>query len=350
MVALSDVLVPYRTYPHVDHKPCGDHAGRILLDIIRSGRRPAKAFRTLDFWTPVSAQCTLAGPMAEVMSERERLATTPGVAEVGFCYGFPFADFPGCGMAATAYAETQEIADAKADAMAAFVASRELAFSSTVLTAEAGVAEALRIAANAERPVVLADTQDNPGGGGHGDTIGLLATLIAQDAQDAVVGSINDAASAAACHAAGVGAKVSLELGGISDGVPLPITAIVERLADGNFVGSGPNAKGNPRSIGPTALIKIGGVRVIVSSRKMQAVDQALFHHVGIEPASQKIIALKSSVHFRADFQPIAEKVIVVKAPGPVVVDPTDLPFKNLRDGLRLRPGDNRRTRGGRLP
>ena len=155
---------------------------------------------------------------------------------------------------------------------------------------------------------------------------------------------------AAACHAAGVGATVTLDLGGRSDGKPLPLTATVECLADGNFVGSGPNSQGNPRSIGPTALIRIGGVRVIVSSRKMQALDQALFRHVGIEPSTQKIVALKSSVHFRADFQPIAEAVIVVAAPGPVVVDPSGLPFRHLRDGLRLRPGDNRRTSGGRLP
>jgi microcystin degradation protein MlrC len=65
---------------------------------------------------------------------------------------------------------------------------------------------------------------------------------------------------------------------------------------------------------------------------------------VGIEPSAQRILALKSSVHFRADFEPIAEAVIVVAAPGPVVADPATLPFRHLRAGLRLRPGDNRRT------
>ena len=74
----------------------------------------------------------------------------------------------------------------------------------------------------------------------------------------------------------------------------------------------------------------------------MQALDQSLFTHIGVEPSAQKILALKSSVHFRADFQPIAEQVIVVAAPGPVVADPAVLPFTNLRPGLRLRPGANR--------
>jgi microcystin degradation protein MlrC len=101
--------------------------------------------------------------------------------------------------------------------------------------------------------------------------------------------------------------------------------------------------KGNPADLGPTALVRVSsGVRVVVVSRKMQALDQALFTHLGLDPAAQKLIALKSSVHFRAHFQPIAERVIVVAAPGPVVADPAVLPFRNLRPGLRLRPGANR--------
>jgi len=160
-----------------------------------------------------------------------------------------------------------------------------------------------------------------------------------------VLAPINDAESAAVCHAAGEGAQVTLSLGGKSDGAPLAVTARVLRLTDGHFVCTGPMAKGNVADLGPTALVSPApGIRVIVTSRKMQAYDQALFRHVGIEPAQQRILALKSSVHFRADFQPIASHVLVVAAPGPVVADPATLPFRNLRPGLRLRPGDNRRT------
>jgi microcystin degradation protein MlrC len=191
--------------------------------------------------------------------------------------------------------------------------------------------------------VVLADTQDNPGGGGHGDTTGLLAELIRQDARGAVLGLVNDAESAAACHAAGEGATLPLSLGGRSDGAPLAVSAAVERLSDGRFTGTGLMARGNPADLGPTALVRVSpGVRVIVTSRKMQALDQSLFTHLGVRPAEQKILALKSSVHFRADFQPIASEVIVVAAPGPVVADPASLPFQRLRPSLRLRPGANR--------
>jgi microcystin degradation protein MlrC len=341
MVQHSDVLVPFRTYPHIDMKPAGAQATRLLLRMIREGRRPAKVFRELDFVIPITGQCTMVAPMAEVMAERARLAAAAGVWELAFCFGFPYADFPGCGMAIAAYADTSDQAEQAARDLAAFISAKEPAFALDVLPAAEGVARA--IAAKGEGPVILADTQDNPGGGGHGDTTGLLAELIRQDAQGAVLAPMNDPEAAAACHAAGEGAIIELDLGGRSDGAPLRVTALVERLSDGRFTLTGPMGAGNPADLGPTALIRVApGVRVIVVSRKMQAHDQSLFRHIGVEPREQRIIAVKSSVHFRADFQPIASEVIVVAAPGPVVADPSVLPFTKLRPGLRLRPGANR--------
>ncbi len=87
------------------------------------------------------------------------------------------------------------------------------------------------------------------------------------------------------------------------------------------------------------ALLEIEGVRVAVGSRMMQAADQSIFRHLGVEPAEQNILALKSSVHFRADFQPISEEILVVEAPGPCAADPSKLPFTRVRPGLRLKPG-----------
>ena len=343
MVELADALVPYRTYPHVDMKPAGAQAARLLLERIRRGRPWAKAWRQVDFLIPITSQCTMVPPMSEVLETRARLAEEHGCAELAFCFGFPYADFPDCGVSISAFAETQAGADAAAAALAADVVAREPEFAGGAMEAAAGVAEAIALARKANRPVVLADTQDNPGGGGHGDTTGLLAELIRQGAEGAVLGLINDAESVAACHAAGAGATLALALGGRSDGAPLAVEARVEALSDGRFTCTGPMGRGNPADLGPTALIRVApGVRVILVSRKMQAWDQALFTHIGVQPAAQKILALKSSVHFRADFQPIAEKVIVVAAPGPVVADPAVLPFTRLRPGLRLRPGANR--------
>jgi len=346
MVDLVDALVPYRTYPHIDMREAGAQAMQLLLQRIQRGTPLARAFRQVDFFLPLTTQCTLVDPMAAVMSERTALAERTKVAELAFCFGFPYADFADCGAALATYAATQQQADTAANAFLAFINARESAFRLDVLPADEAVRNAIAATHGATRPVVIADTQDNPGGGGHGDTTGLLAELIRQNAQGAVLAMINDAESAAACHAAGEGARITLLLGGKSDNTPLQVNALVLKLTDGNYVGTGPMAKGNPAALGPTALIEAApGIRVIVVTRKIQALDQSLIRHVGIEPADCRIIVLKSSVHFRADYGPIAETVIVAAAPGPVVADPAVLPFKNLRPNLRLRPMDNRPVR-----
>jgi microcystin degradation protein MlrC len=338
MVRLADVVVPFRTYPHVDMKQAGARAMRLLLSRIERGVPWARAFRELDFWIPLGSQCTLMPPMQTVMTERAGLAERLGAVELAFCFGFPYVDFVGCGAAVAAFADTQARADAAADALLAFVNAQEAHFVQDTLPAAEAVAEARRIAVGAGRPVVLADTQDNPGGGGHGDTTGLLTELVRQRAKGAVVCLINDAESVAACAASGVGTTVRLSLGGKSDGMPFACSARVEKLTDGVFTLTGPMGSGNPGNLGDTALLDIEGVRVMVTSRKMQALDQAILRHVGIEPADCPIIALKSSVHFRADFGPLAEQVIVAIAPGPVVADPAVLNFRHVRAEIRRRP------------
>jgi microcystin degradation protein MlrC len=336
MVELADAAVPFRTYPHVDMRAAGAQAMRLLLARIARGAPWARSFRQLDFWVPLGSQCTLVSPMQDVMTERATRAQRNGIVELAFCFGFPYADFADCGVGIAAYAETQAMADEAVGAFAAFIEARESTFVADTLSAEAAVAHAM----SAVRvPVVIADTQDNPGGGGHGDTTGLLAELVRQGATGALMCLINDADSASDCHAAGEGATVSLALGGKSDGVPLACEAKVLRVTDGRFTLTGPMGAGNPANLGPSALIEIApGVRVIVVSRKMQALDQAIIRHVGIEPADCRIIALKSSVHFRADFTPIAAEIIVALAPGPVVADPSTLTFRHVRPGVRLRP------------
>jgi microcystin degradation protein MlrC len=338
MVNQADVVVPFRTYPHVDMKEAGARGASLLFERIRRGAPWARAFRRLDFWIPLGAQCTLVSPMDQVMAERAVISGRPGVVELAFCFGFPYADFCGCGPALAAYADTQTEADEAANQFLGIVATREAEFTQELLPSSAAVAEAKRRIAAASGPIVIADTQDNPGGGGHGDTTELLSELVRQKAQGALFCLINDQQSAAACHAAGEGATISLSLGGKSDRLPYQCSARVERLTDGRFTLTGPMGAGNPGNLGPTALIDIDGVKVIVVTRKMQALDQAIIRHVGIEPSTCSILVLKSSVHFRADFGPIAGHVIVAVAPGPVVADPATLNFRHVRAGIRRRP------------
>ncbi len=182
-------------------------------------------------------------------------------------------------------------------------------------------------------PVVLADTQDNPGAGGNGDTVGLLDALVRNRAQDAALGLLIDADAAKLAHQAGVGAELELSLGaesGIPGHVPHVGRFRVERLGDGFFTCTGPFYKGAKMRLGPMAHLRQGGVSVAIASKKVQAADQEMFRHVGIEPRHLRVLGLKSSVHFRADFQPIAREVLVVAAPGPNAADTAALPWTRL--------------------
>jgi microcystin degradation protein MlrC len=223
------------------------------------------------------------------------------------------------------------------------VADAEKDFALELHLPDAAVARA-RSRGEVGRPVVLADTQDNPGAGGNGDTTGLLRALVGQRAEGAALGLLIDRDAAAKAHEAGQGATLAFSLGGrsrVSGDAPFEGEFTVERLADGRFTCTGPMFKGFRMTLGNMALLRsksAPGVRVLIASRKVQAADQEMFRHVGIEPVRERILGLKSSVHFRADFEPIAKEVLVVKAPGPALADPAEFPWTKLRKGVRLRP------------
>jgi microcystin degradation protein MlrC len=205
------------------------------------------------------------------------------------------------------------------------------------------VSEALRLARTAARPVILADIQDNPGAGGTSDTVGLLRALIAQRAAGAVIGMIVDPEAAGAAHAAGEGALLPCGVGakvGYAGETPVEARWRVLRIASGDFVGSGPMYGGAHFHIGPMALVtdEASGVSAVLAAKRIQATDQEMFRHVGVEPAEVPILGLKSTVHFRAHFQPIAEAVLCVRAPGAHISDPAELPYRHLREGVRLHP------------
>jgi microcystin degradation protein MlrC len=340
MVELSDALVVFRTYPHVDMAETGARAA-LLLDRCLAGReRLHKAYRQLPFLIPTTAGCTLQEPARGLYAHLENLEREP-LASLSFACGFGPADIYHCGPSAVAYGADAAAVEAAAQALSDHALAHEAEFALQVWTAEEAVAYAMRKARSADRPVILADTQDNPGGGANSDTVGLLAELVRQGADGATLALLYDPTAAAAAHAAGIGAELRLPLGagsGLAGHRPLEETYRVDALGDGSFTASGPFYHGARMQLGPMALLALGGVRIVVGSRKIQAADQEIFRHIGIEPAAQKILALKSSVHFRADFEPIAEEVLVVLSPGPNPADFRDLPYRRLRPGVRLMP------------
>jgi len=342
MIDQVDAMVAYRTYPHVDMADTGARAARLLDQMLKTGERLAGDFHTLDYLTGISSQCSFIEPCKSIYSELGDLENRNNCV-LSFTPGFPMADFEECGMSVFGYGRDKDKTRKAIESLRRIVADAEKDFVLELYSPGDAVKRA-RERGEPGKPVVLADTQDNPGAGGNGDTTGLLKALIQQDAQDATLGLLIDAPSAKRAHEAGKGANVVFNLGGLSripGDSPLGGEFTVEALADGRFTCTGPMFKGFRMTLGNMALLRsraAPGVRVALASRKVQAADQEMFRHLGVEPRTQRILALKSSVHFRADFEPIAREVLVVKAPGPALADPAEFNWTRLRKGVRLRP------------
>ncbi len=361
MVFHADALIAYRTYPHLDMAETGDRAAR-HLDALLKGRkegqsggqsgsqnggrpRQARAFRKLPFLYGLTSQCTMLDPSKGVYEELEAIEADmagAGVSVLSYTPGFPPADIRDCGPAVLAYADTPAAADAAADRLAGYILEREQEFAAEMLSPDEAVRRAM--AAPPGKPTVLADFQDNSGAGATSDTTGLLAALVRNGAEGAVLGLLTDPGAAAAAHEAGEGAEVVLDVGGkifLEGDPPFRATFAVERVSDGRFLCTGPFYGGTQADLGPTALLRVAGsdVRVIVTSGRMQAADKEMFRHIGVEPAEQRILGLKSSVHFRGDFTDIAREILLVEAPGAFIDRPERLPYRNLREGVRLCPG-----------
>lgn len=350
MVELTDAMFIYRTYPHVDLAATGVRAAQHLRRMKDGLPRQAKAMRELDFLIPAGGQATASEPLKSIYARAAVLeGATIGnarISTIAMAPCFPLADVAICRPTITVYADNQGAADAAADELAALFRACESRFAQELWEPHTAVREAMRLARGmGAGPVVLADTQDNPGGGGNGDTVGLLRALLDEKAENALVAHIWDPEVAHAAHAAGVGSTLEIGLGaktGWAGETPVAGLWRVEQLNDGDTHGSGPMAKGWHFKMGPCALLRQDGVRVAVVSGKGQCLDQAQVRIFGVEPTSLAILALKSTVHYRADFEPLARAVMVVKSPGPVFADHRDLTYSKLKTGVRVMPGAGR--------
>ena len=202
-----------------------------------------------------------------------------------------------------------------------------------VLTIEPLTAEKALAAARSKgapgAPYVIADFADNPGGGGYGDSTILLRAMITGGVENAAFSALYDPESVAACVDAGAGAELELDLGGKVDpslGAPVKAQGTVAGLFDGAFKLEGPMATGVPINIGPAAVFRVGGLDVVLASRRAQNYDRQFFKAFGIEPSERSILAVKSAQHFRADYAPLACEIAVVDEGGGI----TSHNFKSL--------------------
>ena len=304
---------------------------------------PQKAFRQSPYLIPMHAQFTGDDPMRRLYRLAAELSAASAV-QVELAVGFTGGDFAACGPSILAYARSSEEAEAAANTLFESLLAVETEFDCALPDAEDAVQ--LAMSAPAGSPVVIADVQDNPGGGTSSDTTGLLRALVGAGAKGAVVAVMHDPAVARKAHAAGVGAEFRTALGGraATEGdAPFEADFRVDALSDGKVIYEGDMYGGGIAEMGPTALLtvvdEISDVQVIVSTVRNQCLDRGYFRHIGVEPEKTKILCVKSTVHYRADFDPISQLVISAASPGSLLCDLTKVPYGKLRQGVRLGPG-----------
>ncbi len=336
MLEHSSAMAIFRTYPHLDMAAAGARSAALLRRLLR-GERLFKALRRVEFLIPLSAQGTDFEPHRSLY---RRLDHYRACANVDYAAGFPLADIHDCGPAVVAFGPERGAVEQAADDFQAALGAAEGAFRNDLLSADAAIERALDVAPG--KPVVIADVQDNPGAGATSDTMHLVERLVARGVRGALAGVTCDREAAALAHVAGVSGVLETALGGklgTPDSPPLRARFAVEALSDGRFACTGAMYAGVQADLGPMALLRVldtdAEVRVVVSSERFQCLDQAVFTHLGVQPAAQRVLVVKSTVHFRADFAPLAAEVLLAAAPGANPCRLHDLDYRRLRPGVR---------------
>ena len=340
MIDLADGLIAYQTYPHLDMADTGAKVLELLHQYRASPAPWFKSFSRLPFLIPINGMCTLVDPARRVY-ERLRELQKDDVISLSFAPGFPAADFPECGPTVWGYGRDRHAVEDAVSTLVDMIVAEEKHWRVDFLSPHDAVQQAMRINADSRKPVIISDTQDNPGAGGDGNTTGMLKALLDCGAANAAIGVFYDPAAFEAAREGGVGADITIALGGTSNvegDSPLEGTFHVDFIGDGRCTFEGPMFHGNRVDLGGVACLRIGGVSIVVSPTKAQMFDRVLYRIAGIEPETKSILVNKSSVHFRADFTEMAAAILVAKAPGPMKADPDDLPWTRLADGMRTSP------------
>jgi microcystin degradation protein MlrC len=262
--------------------------------------------------------------MAELIARGEALEASGDVLAVSICAGFALANIHDVGPSVTVTVDGddpsgQRIAE---DFMDHAWAQRD--FTTVRMLSVAEAVTRCRESRPGDKPLVVADFTDNPGGGGYGDATAFLKGLVDGGIESVAFHAICDPEAVADGMRAGVG-PATLTIGGKTDprmgGEPLTLTGEITCLTNGKFVAYGPMGGGVERNYGPSLVFRVGGVDIVLISNNGQATDLAQFTSLGIDPARYATVAVKSMQHFRAAFEPIAREVVLVNTGALCQVD-----------------------------
>jgi microcystin degradation protein MlrC len=315
----ASALIAFRTYPHVDQYERAWQGAELLERAMAGEVRPHTVIARRPMIYGLDRGRHRAGPMAELIARGEALEQSGDALAVSICAGFSRSNIRDVGPSVTV---TVDMSDADRSPRGRKIAEEFMDHawatrdyeSFTLLPVAEAVARA-RAGQPGDRPLVVADYTDNPGGGGYGDATAFLKGLIEAQVERVAFHAICDPEAVLAGMRAGIG-PATLTLGGKTDpamgGGPLTLTGEITCLSNGKFIAYGPMGGGLERDYGPSMVFRVGGIDIILITNNGQAVDLGQFTSLGIDPTRYTTVAVKSMQHFRAAFEPIAREVILV--------------------------------------
>ncbi|RFB80321.1 M81 family metallopeptidase [Methylovirgula sp. 4M-Z18] len=318
-----DIFAAYRTAPHIDVAETQTRALAMLVGALKSGERPFIGYCPVPVLLPGERTSTEDEPARSLYAKLPFYDARDGIWDANIMVGYVWADEPRA-TASTIVTGTHRgaVTQATHDLADAYFAARD-AF---VFGAQTGtIAECVAAAATATRyPVVLADSGDNPTGGGVGDRADVLRELLRTRTPSAVVAGIADPIATQACFAAGVGAALTLPVGATlsaENSTPVTLTCTVEYLSD--------TAAPADRQ----AVVRSGGLRIVLTARRRPFHYLADFAALGIAPEKEQLIVVKSG-YLSPDLARLAALNLMALSPGVVDQDIERLPAKRLRRPL----------------
>jgi len=336
MVRNCDALIGYKTYPHTDMFEVGTRVGQILLRMLRGESRPVMAWGHPPMLSQTLRQGTDDEPFRSLVAMCREAEDSGEVLAATVFGGFAMADMPDAGPSAVCIAEGDP---ARAQAVVDRLVAEQWARREEHLYRHEPLEQAVaRAKAIGDGPVLLLDHADNCGSGGTQDVMTVIAEVQRQGLSDVVVGGLWDPAAVQKLMQAGVGARVTLPLGGRTEmpsvglpGRPLEVTGTVKLLSDGEWVVRGPMYHGLAVSMGPTAVLDTGAMQIVIVSRHHEPWDLGVVTSVGIDPTWKRYVLLKSRIHYRAGFAPIARHTITLDGDGVTTSDFARLRYEKLR-------------------
>jgi len=332
MAKWADALVGYDTYPHIDYLERGEEAARWMASTISSRVKPVIGFRAVDMLIGCPKQCTLYGPMAEAFRQVHEMERRPGILGITLAGGFPYSDIRDAGASVAVITNGDlNLAQRTADEIALHLWEQREEFRIKLTPVREAIAYALK---TGQKPVVLADVSDNPGGGSPCDGTVMLKELVEGNVPSAAVAVIVDPEAVRAAKQAGIGAKVTLVVGGKKDrrhGNPLTLTGEVRWVGEKEYVNKGAMMTGMTVKMGLTAVFVVNNVEIILTENHFQPFDPEALRCLNIEPRERLLVGLKSAVHFRACYQDLAAKIFEVDAPGITTPDLMKYPYRHVR-------------------